>query len=238
MSLTSKISIRRSEERGHASHDWLESYHTFSFANYYDHEYMGFRSLRVINEDRIAPLGGFPTHPHRDMEIFSYVVEGELAHKDSMGNERRIKRGEIQVMSAGSGVTHSEFNPSPEVTTHMLQVWIMPKQHDLPPRYTEWQPTPQSSTAAKTLLISESGREGSASIAQDADVWKLQLAANESVSHRLVAGRGAWLQVVRGQLSIGGEILNPGDAFSTERRETLEFEATGKGLEALLFDLA
>lgn len=234
---TKRFSIRRSEERGHASHDWLDSYHTFSFANYYDHEHMGFRSLRVINEDRIAPLGGFPTHPHRDMEIFSYLVEGELAHKDSMGNERRIKRGEIQVMSAGSGVTHSEFNPSPNETTHMLQIWIMPKQRDLPPRYTEWQPTPQTSTAAKTLLISESGRDGSADIAQDADVWKLQLAAHENVAHPLIAGRGVWLQVIRGQVSIGGNTLKAGDAISTELPGTLELQAAEEGLEALLFDL-
>ncbi|MBK1825492.1 pirin family protein [Haloferula rosea] len=238
MQTTTDLTIRRSNERGHAEHGWLDSYHSFSFANYYDPEHMGFRSLRVINEDRIAPLGGFPTHPHRDMEIFSYLVEGELAHRDSMGNERTITRGEIQVMSAGSGVTHSEFNPSPKAGTHMLQIWITPKQRGLTPRYTEWKPSGDESNAPKTLLISGDGRDNSAAIAQDAAVWKLQLGAGESTTHTLATGRGAWLQVIRGGVEINGERLEPGDALSTESPGTLEFTASADGLEALLFDLA
>lgn len=237
MRTQTKLTIRRSKDRGHAQHGWLNSHHSFSFADYYDPEHMGFRTLRVINDDRIAPLGGFPTHPHQDMEIFSYLVEGELAHRDSLGNERRIKRGEIQVMSAGSGVTHSEFNPSPKEATHMLQIWIIPNERGLTPRYTEWQPAPEAESDSKTLLISGDGREGSAEIAQDADVWKLQLAANESVSHDLSEGRGAWIQVIRGKATVGSQTLGPGDAASTEHGGLLELQADAEGLEALLFDL-
>jgi len=237
MQTQAKLTIRRATERGHASHGWLESHHSFSFADYYDPDHMGFRTLRVINEDKIAPLGGFPTHPHRDMEIFSYLVEGELAHRDSMGNERRIQPGEIQLMSAGTGVTHSEFNPSSAHATHMLQIWIVPNERGLTPRYTEWQPDPEAATKAKTLLISRDGRNGSAQIAQDADVWKLELAAGETASHDLKERRGAWIQVVRGQLNLGTETLGPGDAASTESPGILDFHASHDSFEALLFDL-
>ena len=237
MKTQTDITIRRSSDRGHASHGWLESHHSFSFADYYDPEHMGFRSLRVINEDRIAPLGGFPTHPHRDMEIFSYVVEGRLAHKDSMGNERTIGPGEIQVMSAGSGVTHSEFNPSSDTFTHMLQVWIMPNERGLNPRYTEWKEPEGRADSAKTLIISGDGRDGSATIAQDANVWRLKLTAGSVVEHSVAQGRGAWVQIVRGSATISGETLEAGDAASTERPGDIKVQAGPDGLEALLFDL-
>ena len=160
----------RSDERGHANHGWLDSHFTFSFADYYAPAHMGFRSLRVINQDRIAPGGGFPTHPHRDMEIFSYLVEGELQHQDSLGNGRVLKPGQIQMMCAGKGVLHSEFNPSDSEISHLLQIWIQPDQRGLVPSYTEWHPKPEHETAEKVLVISSDGREGSATIHQDADI--------------------------------------------------------------------
>ena len=162
-----KIKLRRSKERGHADHGWLDSYHTFSFADYYDPAHMGFRSLRVINQDRIAPGGGFPTHPHRDMEIFSYLVEGELQHQDSLGNGRVLKPGQIQMMCAGKGVLHSEFNPSDSEISHLLQIWIQPDQRGLVPSYTEWHPDPAKDQESKVLVISREGRENSASIRRD-----------------------------------------------------------------------
>ncbi|GAA5483058.1 pirin family protein [Haloferula sargassicola] len=231
------LTIRRSSERGHADHGWLDSHHTFSFANYYDPEHMGFRSLRVINEDRVAPHGGFPEHPHRDMEIFSYVVAGRLAHRDSMGHRRELEPGEIQLMSAGRGVTHSEFNPSASEAAHFLQIWIQPRQRGLEPRYTEWKPEPARESEAKVLLISPDGRDGSATIAQDAEVYRLRLTPGATVSHRLADGRGAWIQVIAGVLEAGGATLHPGDGASTESAGTLDFTAGGETVEALLFDL-
>ncbi len=231
------ITIRRSHERGHAEHGWLDSHHTFSFADYYDPAHMGFRSLRVINEDRVAPGMGFPTHPHRDMEIFSYVLEGSLAHKDSMGNARSLHAGEVQLMSAGTGVMHSEFNPSRTEAAHFLQIWIVPERSGLPPRYTEWRPTTEQQSVAKVLIISHDGREQSATIAADADVFRVRLRAGESVSHELRENRAAWLQVMRGSLSFNGETLEAGDAASCENAGSLSIAATADA-EALLFDLA
>ena len=154
-----ELNIRRADERGHADHGWLNSHHTFSFADYYDPAQMGFRTLRVINDDRVAPGQGFGTHPHRDMEIFSYVLEGTLEHKDSMGNGRQLKPGQIQLMSAGRGITHSEFNPAPSEPLHFLQIWIQPRERGLTPSYTEWHPKPEHTEAAKVLVISPDGRE-------------------------------------------------------------------------------
>ena len=231
------ITIRRSHERGHAEHGWLDSHHTFSFADYYDPAHMGFRSLRVINEDRVAPGMGFPTHPHHDMEIFSYVLEGSLAHKDSMGNVRSLRTGEVQLMSAGTGVMHSEFNPSRTEAAHFLQIWIVPERSGLPPRYTEWRPTTEQQSVAKVLIISHDGREQSATIAADADVFRVRLRAGESVSHELRENRAAWLQVMRGSLSFNGETLEAGDAASCENAGSLSIAATADA-EALLFDLA
>ena len=229
--------LRRSDERGRGSHGWLESRHSFSFADYYDPAHMGFRSLRVINEDHVAPHGGFPEHPHRDMEIFSYVVSGELAHGDSMGNRRTLKPGEVQLMSAGRGVTHSEFNPSATEAAHFLQIWILPRERGLEPRYTDWKPA-QGAGHGKLLLISPDGRDGSATIAQDAEVHRLRLEAGQVIRHDLAAGRGAWVQVVHGSLAADGVALHAGDGASTERAGSHEFTAGPDGAEALLFDLA
>lgn len=191
----------------------------------------------MINQDKVAPGGGFPTHPHRDMEIFSYVVSGTLAHEDSLGNGRELKPGQIQLMSAGSGVTHSEYNPSKTDFLHFLQIWIQPSHRGLPPGYTEWHPTIQTESAAKVLVISADGRENSATIHQDADVFRLRLKAGETVSHDLREGRGLWLQLITGSLKAGETNLTAGDALSSESPGTIEFTAAEE-VEALLFDLA
>ncbi len=233
---TTRLTIRRSAERGHANHGWLDSHHTFSFADYYDPAHMGFRSLRVINDDIIAPGHGFGTHPHRDMEIFSYVLKGALAHKDSLGNGRTLKPGQIQLMSAGSGVTHSEFNPASDEPTRLLQIWIQPRERGLKPSYTEWHPADEPSASPKVLVISPDGRDRSATIHQDAFVYRLRLAPGQTVTHDLAAGRGAWLHVAEGELTFNGETLASGDAASTESTGRLTFTAS-KPAEALLFDL-
>ncbi len=231
------ITIRRSNERGRANHGWLDSRHTFSFADYYDPAHMGFRSLRVINEDHIAAGGGFPSHPHRDMEIFSYVLSGALAHKDSMGNGRNLTAGQVQLMSAGTGVMHSEFNPSPTEPVHILQIWIQPSRRALTPRYTEWHPTPERDAEAKVLIISHDGRDDSATIAQDADIFRLRLKSGDSTAHALIPGRGAWLQVMRGAVTVNNHALETGDAASVEGESELAITST-QDAEALLFDLA
>jgi len=237
VSQSPSVTIRRSDERGHAEHGWLDSRHTFSFAEYYDPKHMSFRSLRVINEDYIAPGMGFGMHPHRDMEIFSYVLGGALQHKDSLGNGSILKPGQIQLMSAGIGVLHSEFNPSRDEQTHILQIWIMPAKKNLTPGYTEWTPSAAQADAAKVLVISPDGRDHSAVIHQDADVWRVKLVAGEKVTHELVAGRGAWLQVARGRVRFEGADLAAGDAASVETAGMLEIVAD-EDTEALLFDLA
>jgi quercetin 2,3-dioxygenase len=231
-----KLTLRRSAERGHADHGWLDSYHTFSFADYYDPAHMGFRSLRVINQDVIGAGAGFPTHPHADMEIFSYILWGALQHKDSMGNGRVLKPGQIQLMSAGSGVTHSEFNPSRTEGASLLQIWIRPRQRGLKPSYTEWHPDPAQENAAKVLVISEDGRENSATIHQDASIYRLRLATGQSTTHDLAEGRGAWVQLIKGSLTVNGATLQPGDALSTEDAGQLSISASDTA-EALLFDL-
>jgi redox-sensitive bicupin YhaK (pirin superfamily) len=231
------ITIRQSGERGHADHGWLDSRHTFSFAEYYDPSHMGFRSLRVINEDRVAPGGGFPMHPHRDMEIFSYVLEGALQHRDSMGNGSVLGPGQVQLMGAGTGVLHSEFNPSSAEPAHFLQIWIQPRQKSLEPRYTEWTPAPGTESSSKVLIISPDGRENSATIAQDADVYRLRLKQGESVAHALRPDRAAWLQVMRGSVTLNGKPLEAGDAAAIEKVASLQIAAS-KDAEALLFDLA
>jgi redox-sensitive bicupin YhaK (pirin superfamily) len=235
--LNSSLTVRRSNERGHAEHGWLDSYHSFSFADYYDPAHMGFRTLRVINDDRVAAGQGFGMHPHRDMEIFSYIVEGALAHKDTMGNARTLKPGEIQLMSAGRGVAHSEFNPSATVPMRLLQIWIQPRERGLRPSYTEWRPTPELEKAPKVLVISPDGREGSATIHQDAEVYRVRLQPGETVAHDLKANRGAWLQVVTGAVKVNGIELNEGDGASSEEPGVLTVAATAP-TEALLFDLA
>lgn len=230
------LTLRKSADRGHADHGWLDSHFSFSFAEYHDPKHMHFRSLRVINEDRIAPGGGFPMHPHRDMEIFSYVLEGALEHKDSLGNGSVLRPGQIQVMSAGSGVLHSEFNPLKDQATHMLQVWLFPERRNLPPSYTEWHPDPAREGDAKVLVISDDGREGSATINTDAGIYRLRLRAGSTAEHELANGRGAWLQVMRGTMWINGTELDAGDAAGTEDAGRITVTA-GADAEALLFDL-
>jgi hypothetical protein len=234
---TETLKIRRANERGHADHGWLESRHTFSFADYYDPAHMGFRSLRVINDDRVAPRGGFPTHSHRDMEIFSYVLAGRLAHQDSMGNKRELKPGEIQLMRAGSGVSHSEFNPSATDEARFLQIWITPAQRGLEPAYTEWTPSQAASKISKQLVISSDAREGSARIAQDADIYRIDAGPDEVIEHILKPNRGMWLHIIRGTATLSEFTLHPGDAVSLEEPATLAIHAGPDGLEALLFDL-
>ncbi|MCE9618464.1 MAG: pirin family protein [Planctomycetes bacterium] len=230
------IQVRLAKDRGHADHGWLKSSHTFSFADYHDPLHMGFRSLRVINDDWVAPGKGFGTHPHRDMEIFSYILEGALEHKDSMGNGRVLEPGQIQLMSAGKGVTHSEFNPSPGQPMRLLQIWIQPRERGLEPGYTEWHPKAEQRDFPKVLVISPDGRDGSATIHQDAHIHRIRLKPGQSVAHELGPGRGAWLQIAQGAMSINGVELKTGDGASTEHAGSLSMIASAP-TEALLFDL-
>ena len=233
---TSEITLRRSSDRGLADHGWLRSRHTFSFADYYDPSYMGFRSLRVINDDIVAAGRGFPEHPHSDMEIFSYVLEGALAHRDSLGNERILTPGQIQLMSAGTDVRHSEFNPSASKSTHFLQIWIQPREHGLKPSYTEWHPSPRQADEPKVLVISRDGREGSACIQQDAEIFRILLEPGQSAQHEVCEGRGIWLQIAEGSVVVNGMTLTTGDAAATEKSGTLTLTANSR-TNALLFDL-
>ncbi len=230
------LTLRKSNERGHSNHGWLDSRFSFSFGDYYDPRHMHFQALRVINEDQIAAGGGFPMHPHRDMEIFSYVLEGALQHQDSMGNDRVLLPGQIQLMSAGTGVMHSEKNPLKDQTTHMLQIWIVPNRRNLTPNYTEWHPKPESEHEPKVLVISPDGRNGSATIRQDAFIYRVRLHAGDQTEHSLSAGRGVWIQLMRGSLMVNGEAMSAGDGLSTKDTATLKISATSDA-EALLFDL-
>jgi quercetin 2,3-dioxygenase len=227
--------IRKANERGHANHGWLDSYHTFSFANYYDPEHMGYRSLRVINDDLVMPGQGFGTHPHRDMEIITYVLSGQLEHKDSMGNGRIIKPGEVQYMAAGTGVQHSEFNPSNDEAVHLLQIWIQPDKKGAQPNYAEksMNDKPEGKLA---LITSKTGRDGSIAINQDADLWLAKLGAGNRITHTLAAGRHAWLHIAEGEVTVNGEKLSGGDALAIDEQGTVELTAT-KPSQVLLFDL-
>ncbi|GAB4208878.1 MAG: pirin family protein [Sandaracinaceae bacterium] len=233
------VHILRSEERGHAQHGWLDSRHTFSFAEYYHPERMGFRALRVINEDRVAPGQGFGRHPHRDMEIVSYVLDGELRHADSMGNGTAIRPGDVQRMTAGTGVTHSEMNGSKERAVHFLQIWIVPEQRGLTPGY-EQKHFPETERRGRLRLVaSRDGREGSITIHQDASIAAGLLAKGERTVHAVAPGRHAWAQVARGEILVGGVRLGPGDAAFTSEAGLLSLEGAGDGLaEVLVFDLA
>ena len=232
-----KLSIRRAGERGRADHGWLLSYHTFSFADYYDPEHMGFRALRVINEDRVQPGRGFGAHSHRDMEIISYVLEGELEHKDSMGTSSIIRPGEVQRMSAGTGVTHSEFNASRSELVHFLQIWILPERPGGKPGY-EQKAFPEAERKGKLRLVaSPDGRDGSVTIRQDVTLHTGLLCTGEALRHALEPGRHAWVHVARGQVEIGGEQLEAGDAAAISDARGLELSG-GDSSEVLLFDLA
>ncbi len=230
------IEIRKSEERGQADHGWLRSYHSFSFADYHDAEHMGFGHLRVINEDRIQPGTGFGTHGHRDMEIISYVLEGELAHKDSMGNGSTIVPGDVQRMSAGKGVLHSEFNHAQDVT-HFLQIWIEPRVTGIPPSYEQKHFDAASKRGRLRLVASPDGRDGSVTIHQDAFVYAALLDGADRATHKLHPGRRAYLHVVRGKLTANGQPLETGDALKATNAPEITLEK-GEGAEALLFDLA
>ncbi|HET8542147.1 MAG TPA: pirin family protein [Anaeromyxobacter sp.] len=232
------ITIRKAEERGHVDHGWLDTRHTFSFASYQDEDHMGFRVLRVINEDRVKPGEGFGTHGHRDMEIISYVLEGALAHRDSTGGEGVLRPGEVQRMSAGTGVTHSEFNGSREAPVHFLQIWILPDRPGHPPSY-EQKLFPEAERRGKLRLVaSPDAADGSLAIHQDARVYATVLGAGEAVRHALAPGRHAWVQVARGGVAVNGRALRAGDgaALSDEREVAIEGGAAGG--EALVLDLA
>src|SRR5580700_4109686 len=203
----SMMKIRKANERGHAEHGWLDTYHSFSFADYYDPQWMGFRSLRVINDDLVMPGMGFGEHPHRDMEIITYMLSGSLEHKDSMGNGRVIRAGEVQYMAAGSGVRHSEFNPSKTEAAHLLQIWIMPDANGVKPRYAE-KSLRDAATGKFHLVTSNTGRDGSIAIHQDADLWLAKLDAGQQVAHSLANGRNAWLHIAEGEVTLNGKTLS------------------------------
>jgi len=236
------ITLRPAEERGHAQHGWLDSWHTFSFADYHDHAHMGFRQLRVINEDRVQPGAGFPTHPHADMEIVTYVLAGALEHKDSMGTGSVIRPGEVQRMSAGTGVTHSEFNASRTELVHLLQIWILPERRGLRPEYEQKEFPERERRGRLRLIAARDGADGAVTIHQDVRLYATLLAPDERVTHTFAPGRHAWVQVARGDVRLNGTPLTAGDgaAVSDERALDLVGEpapAGGAG-EVLLFDLA
>ncbi|AGH94482.1 pirin family protein [Pseudobdellovibrio exovorus] len=231
------LQLRKSNERGLANHGWLKSRHTFSFAEYYDPQQMGFRSLRVINEDRIEGGTGFDAHPHRDMEIISYVVKGALQHQDSIGNKTIIRPNEVQRMTAGTGVVHSEYNAQPEDETHFFQIWIMPAQRGAQPNYGQKSFEKELNSQKLVHVISQDGREGSISINQDADMYISRLKAEDEIEYQLRPTRGAWVQVVTGRLNINGTEIGAGDAASFTQAELLKFRAV-EGSEFILFDLA
>ena len=231
------IEVRKSGERGHAQHGWLDSYHSFSFADYYDPKHMGFGSLRVINEDRIQPGTGFGTHGHRDMEIISYVLEGALAHKDSMGNGSSIVPGDVQRMSAGRGVLHSEFNHAKDDVTHFLQIWIEPGVRGIEPSYEQKHfPEPERRGRLR-LIASPDGTEGSVRIHQDARVYSALLDGAERATHGLASGRRVYVHVARGKVTVNGRALAAGDALKASGVEEIRLH-DGEQAEVLLFDLA
>ncbi|HEX5130193.1 MAG TPA: pirin family protein [Usitatibacter sp.] len=230
------LAIRRAHERGHASHGWLDSFHSFSFADYYDPSHMGFGPLRVINEDRVQPGRGFGTHGHRDMEIISYVLEGGLAHQDSMGNGSVIRPGDVQRMSAGTGVMHSEFNASERDLVHFLQIWIEPNRRGVQPGYEEKRFDAASKRGRLRLIASPDGAEGSVTIHQDARLYSALLDGAESVEHEAAAGRNVYVHVVRGEAEVNGEKLGAGDAAKLTAESHVRI-ANGRDAEVLLFDL-
>ena len=230
------ISIRLAKDRGHANHGWLDTFHTFSFADYRDARHMGWGPLRVINEDRVAPATGFPTHAHRDMEIITYVLEGALEHRDSLGTGSVIRPGEVQRMTAGTGVRHSEYNASKTEPVHLLQIWIEPAQTGLPPGY-EQKTFPDADKRGRLRLIASSdGRDGSVTINQDAAVYATVLAPEQRITHALARRRRGWLQVARGTLTLNGQALAHGDGAAIEGAHALEIQGI-EPAEALLFDL-
>jgi quercetin 2,3-dioxygenase len=230
------MQIIRSKDRGHANHGWLDSYHTFSFANYYNPDFMGFRDLRVINEDRVAGGMGFPTHPHNDMEIITYLISGALEHKDTLGNSAVMKQGEVQRMSAGTGIRHSEFNHLKDQETHLLQIWLMPEKRGVQPSYGQKSFAEDLAKKDLVLLASRDGREGSVSINQDVDLYAAKWSSKRELKFTLRPGRYAWLQVVSGALGLGDESLGAGDGVAIGGESELLIRSEGSA-EFLLFDL-
>jgi len=230
------LQIRKSDARGHADHGWLNSYHTFSFADYFDPQQMGFSALRVINEDRVQPGEGFPTHGHRDMEIISYVLDGALEHKDSMGTGSVIRPGDVQRMSAGSGVRHSEYNASADQPVHFLQIWIQPNQLGGAPGYEQQHFARAEFDGRLRLIAAPDGREGAVTLRQDACLYAARLDGDQDVTHTLSAGRRAYVHVARGNVQLNGMPLAAGDGARVENEATLHLSA-GTNAEVLLFDL-
>ncbi|MBY0517854.1 MAG: pirin family protein [Bacteriovoracaceae bacterium] len=230
------LKIRKSNERGAGDHGWLKSYHTFSFADYYDPSNMSFRTLRVINEDKIAGGGGFPTHPHRDMEIVTYMIEGELAHRDSMGNSEVIRRGEVQYMCAGTGIAHSEFNAHQDKEAHLLQIWIMPDKTQLKPGYGQKSFMDEFSKGHLVKVLSSDGSDGSVKIHQDAKLWVGWLKP-QTLTLPLSSHRHGWLQVVKGEIEMAGNLLKAGDAVAMSNENDPQISLKNNA-EILFFDLA
>lgn len=231
------LTLRKANDRGHANHGWLDSYHTFSFANYYDPAQMGFRTLRVINDDRVAGGGGFAPHSHRDMEIITYVLEGELEHKDSMGNQAVIRPGEVQRMTAGTGVTHSEYNASKTDAVHLLQIWILPERSGLTPGYEQKFYTPEEKQGQLRLIASQDGREGSVTVHQDLNLYAVVLGNGEKATQEIEQDRHLWVHVARGSAIVNGEVLKAGDAVAISAEPTLALIGQ-EDAEVLVFDLA
>lgn len=231
------IRILKSDERGHANHGWLDTHFTFSFADYYDPKHMHFRTLRVMNDDRVAGGGGFPMHPHRDMEIVTYVLEGTLEHRDSMGNGSVIKPGDIQYMSAGTGVTHSEFNASKTEPVHLYQIWMFPEKQGLKPTYGQKNFGEAEKRGKLRLLVSPDGRDGSVKIRQDNDLYATVLIAGETVKHELKPERHAYVQVARGSVTLNGKKLEEGDGAAISGEKVVQLTGE-RDAEVLLFDLA
>jgi quercetin 2,3-dioxygenase len=230
------ITIRRSNERGHANHGWLDTRFTFSFADYYDARFMGFRDLRVINEDFIEPDQGFPKHGHRDMEIITYVIDGELSHRDSMGNGETVRPHEVQRMTAGTGVLHSEYS-SPTDRTHLLQIWILPEKERLTPSYEQKKFPANEKRGTLKLVASRGGDDGSVHINQDVKLYASMLSKDDTVTHEIDAGRHAWVQLIRGTIDLNGQTLNAGDGAAISDETALKTKATSDDVEFLLFDL-
>lgn len=230
------MQVRRSNERGHFDHGWLDTYHTFSFSDYVDPQHMNFRVLRVMNEDRVDPGEGFPTHGHRDMEIITYVLEGALAHKDSLGHGETLRPGELQHMSAGTGIQHSEFNPSSTEPVHLYQIWIFPERRGLAPSYGQRAFPAAERHNRLRLVASPDGRDGSLPIRQDATLYLATLDNGQQVSHPLAPGRHGWLQVLRGDVRLGNATLTAGDGAALSEEPTLTVQATADA-EVMVFDL-
>ncbi|MEX0728680.1 MAG: pirin family protein [Planctomycetaceae bacterium] len=231
------IQIRKAADRGHADHGWLDTYHTFSFSTYQDHGHVRFRALRVMNEDRVAPGQGFGTHPHRDMEIVTYVLEGVLEHKDSMGNGEVLRPGEFQRMSAGTGITHSEFNPSATEPVHLYQIWLFPERKNIEPGYEQKRFAAEDRCNRLQMVASREAADGSLRIHQDARIYLANIDNGKSIEHAVADGRHAWLQVLRGSVTLNGQALATSDGAAVSEETSLTIQATNDA-EIMLFDLA